>query len=139
MDHNQTRSMVFILLICPAKGGKNATVTERDVIGGTDMGKELEQMLKRKEEILAGDAARVKAQHDAGKLTARERIDKVQPAPAQELAVDAGYIPPVKGTPTAGLMPPIEKIPRPVEGGRPSTANEMQARFDPVITAAFGK
>ena len=55
--------MVFILLICPAKGGKNATVTERDVIGGTDMGKELEQMLKRKEEILAGDAARAKAQH----------------------------------------------------------------------------
>ena len=41
------------------------------------MGKELEQMLKRKEEILAGDAARVKAQHDAGKLTARERIDKL--------------------------------------------------------------
>ena len=49
------------------------------------MGKELEQMLKRKEEILAGDAARVKAQHDAGKLTARERIDKLLGAEFTEL------------------------------------------------------
>ncbi len=49
------------------------------------MGKELEQMLKRKEEILAGDAARVKAQHAAGKLTARERIDKLLGAEFTEL------------------------------------------------------
>ena len=49
------------------------------------MGKELEQMLKRREEILAGDAARIKAQHDAGKLTARERIDKLLGAEFTEL------------------------------------------------------
>lgn len=49
------------------------------------MGKELEQMLKRREEILAGDSARVKAQHDAGKLTARERIDKLLGAEFTEL------------------------------------------------------
>ena len=58
--------MVFILLICPAKGGKNATVTERDVIGGTDMGKELEQMLKRKEEILAGDVKNIGPDNGTG-------------------------------------------------------------------------
>lgn len=49
------------------------------------MGKELEQMLKRREEILAGNAARIKTQHDAGKLTARERIDKLLGAEFTEL------------------------------------------------------
>ena len=40
------------------------------------MGKELEQMLQRRDAILAGDSAKIQAQHDSGKLTARERIAK---------------------------------------------------------------
>lgn len=77
--------MVFILLIGQARGGCAPRRVGRDEIGGTNMGKELEQMLQRREAILAGDTARIKAQHDAGKLTARERIDKLLGAEFTEL------------------------------------------------------
>lgn len=49
------------------------------------MGRELEQLLQRRDQILAGDSERVKAQHDAGKLTARERIEKLVGADFTEL------------------------------------------------------
>lgn len=38
---------------------------------------DLKQVLQKKQEILEGDVARVQKQHDAGKLTARERIAKL--------------------------------------------------------------
>ena len=50
------------------------------------MDDKLNELVRREEEIKAGNAPRIKQQHDAGKLTARERIDLLfDPGTFQEL------------------------------------------------------